>query len=124
MAKHVMISDDEEDIVETVKMRLEACGYEVSTTMGKHTVGDVRTKKPDLLLLDVIMPGKNGFQVCRDLKSNPKTRRMPIIIVTSKGEDADVFWGRKQGADEYLTKPFGTEVLLGAVDRLLGIKSG
>jgi twitching motility two-component system response regulator PilH len=77
----------------------------------------VQREKPALVLLDVVLPGSNGFQICRQLKSSPETRGIRIVLVSSKNQDADKFWGLKQGADEYLTKPFVAAELLASVKR-------
>lgn len=74
-------------------------------------------KKPDLVLLDVILPNKNGFQVCRQLKSNPETKDIRVIIVSSKDQASDKFWGIKQGADDYITKPYSEDDLLAAIEK-------
>lgn len=71
----------------------------------------------DLVILDVVMPKKNGFQVCRTIKKNENTKDIPVILVTSKREEADKFWGKQQGADEYITKPFEPIDLLAAIKR-------
>ena len=79
----------------------------------------MRTEKIDLIVLDVLMPKKNGFQVCRDIKSNAQFKNIPVIMVTSKDQASDKFWGMKQGADEYLTKPFKPEDLVKAVKKYI-----
>lgn len=123
MAK-ILIADDSRTEVEVFKRALVAQGHEViSAEDGLSAEQLALDELPDLMILDIIMPKKNGFQVCRDLKANPDTSHMPIVIVTSKGEDSDVFWGKKQGADEYLVKPFQTTVLLEVVGRLLSRSS-
>jgi twitching motility two-component system response regulator PilH len=116
----ILIADDSRAEVELFRRSLCEHGHEIIAAEDGISAEQLAIdENPDLLILDVIMPKKNGFQVCRDLKANPATSRMPIIIVTSKGEDADVFWGRRQGADEYLIKPFQVSALLEAVARLL-----
>jgi twitching motility two-component system response regulator PilH len=79
----------------------------------------VKSEKIDLIILDVVMPKKNGFQVCRDIKSNDQYKNIPVIMVTSKDQESDKFWGMKQGADEYLIKPFKPEDLLKAVKKYI-----
>lgn len=86
---------------------------------GEKCLMEVKTVKPDLIILDVIMQKKNGFQVCRALKKDDDTKNIPIIILTSKNEDMDKTWGMQQGADAYLTKPLNTSELKSAVSRLL-----
>jgi DNA-binding response OmpR family regulator len=76
--------------------------------------------RPDLILLDVILPGRNGFQVCRDLKSDERFKRIPVVLCTSKNQESDRFWGEQQGADGYVVKPFKAMDLLAAVKRALG----
>lgn len=99
-------------------------------TAAKHTVVSLsnaddleRTlaaEKPDLIVLDVVMPGRNGYQACRDLKSNERFKNIPIVLCTSKGNESDKFWGRQQGADGHVAKPFKPEELLHAVKQALG----
>jgi DNA-binding response OmpR family regulator len=81
-------------------------------------------EKPSLIVLDVVMPQRNGFQVCRDLKGHSDYARIPVILVTSKGTESDKFWGKQQGADGYVVKPFNGEELLGTVRKLVGKQSG
>jgi twitching motility two-component system response regulator PilH len=78
-------------------------------------VGD----KPDAIILDVIMPGRNGFQACRDLKDDDRFKSIPVILCTSKGQESDKFWGKQQGAEGYVVKPFKAEELLTAVNKVL-----
>jgi twitching motility two-component system response regulator PilH len=73
------------------------------------------TDKPDVVILDVVMPGRNGFQACRDLKNDDRFKKIPIILCTSKGQESDKFWGKQQGADGYLVKPFKADDLLTAI---------
>ena len=80
----------------------------------------VAIEKPDLIVLDVVMPGRNGFQTCRDLKSDDRCKDIPIILCTSKGNESDKFWGQQQGANGYIVKPFKTEDLLAAVKKAMG----
>jgi twitching motility two-component system response regulator PilH len=86
---------------------------------GEAAEEKVKAEKIDLIILDVIMPKKNGFQVCRDIKTNDNLKNIPVIMVTSKDQESDKFWGMKQGADEYLTKPFKPEDLLKAVKKYI-----
>jgi twitching motility two-component system response regulator PilH len=88
-------------------------------TDGDEALETARREHPDLVLLDVILPRKNGFHVCRQLKEESGTRGIKIVLMTSKTQPSDRFWGLKQGADEYFTKPFTPEQLLGVVERHL-----
>lgn len=93
-------------------------GYRVVTVAeGDKALDMAIEKKPDLVLLDVILPNKNGFQVCRQLKSNPETKDIRVIIVSSKDQASDKFWGIKQGADDYITKPYSEDDLLAAIEK-------
>ncbi len=97
------------------RIATEACqslGYSVETAVaGEDALEKALQLKPNLILLDVILPQKNGFQVCRQLKSSPETQEIKIIMVTSKSQDSDRFWGIKQGADGYLAKPYSEDEL-------------
>jgi twitching motility two-component system response regulator PilH len=117
----ILVVDDSPTELHLMVEPLIARGYRVITaTNGIDALEMVARELPRLILLDVLMPGKNGFQVCRQLKSDPATRDIKIIIVSSKNQDSDRFWGLKQGADEYLPKPFSDEVLLNHISALLG----
>jgi twitching motility two-component system response regulator PilH len=99
---------------------LEDRNYQVITAMdGDEALEKAVEEKPDLILLDIILPKKNGFQVCRLLKTSPDTENIKIIMLTSKTQDSDRFWGLKQGADEYMTKPFSEGALLDNIGKLL-----
>jgi twitching motility two-component system response regulator PilH len=93
-------------------------GYRVvNVAEGDKVLAAAIEKKPDLILLDVILPNKNGFQVCRQLKTNPETKDIRVIIVSSKDQASDKFWGIKQGADDYITKPYNSDDLLAAIEK-------
>jgi len=85
---------------------------------GKEGLELARKLAPSLIFLDVVMPDMNGFHVCRDLKRDPATRKIPVVMVTSKTEESDRFWSRKQGADEHVAKPFTAEAILDCLRRL------
>ncbi|MEM7049379.1 MAG: response regulator [Acidobacteriota bacterium] len=86
---------------------------------GDEAMAQIQQERPALVLLDVVMPGPNGYQVCRKLKSDPTTRDIKVVIVTSKGLEADRFWGFKQGADDYVSKPFSPDNLVSTVRKQL-----
>lgn len=99
---------------------LERAGYSsvaIHDPMRLEQVIDA--EKPSLILLDVVMPQRNGFQVCRDLKGHAEYSRIPVLLVTSKSTESDKFWGKQQGADGYVVKPFTGDDLLGAVRKLM-----
>ena len=99
---------------------LKSAGHQfVGVRSGEDAEQQARREKFDVFILDVIMPGKNGFQVCRSLKRDPQTAATPIILTTSKDADSDKFWGEKQGADVYVTKPFTAAQLQQAIDKVL-----
>lgn len=91
----------------------------ITAVDGEEALEKAILEHPDLIVLDVILPKKNGFQVCRQLKTSPETQDIKILLLTNKSQDSDRFWGLKQGADEYMTKPFEDEELLGHVAKLL-----
>jgi twitching motility two-component system response regulator PilH len=119
MAK-ILIADDSLAELQIFQATLQPTGHTLVAVMdGEAAEAKVKSEKIDLIILDVIMPKKNGFQVCRDIKSNDQYKNIPIIMVTSKDQESDKFWGMKQGADEYLTKPFKPEDLLKAVKKYI-----
>ena len=121
MERTILIADDSPTELRIFQQALAGLGHTIVTAVdGEEAERLVRRDAPDLLILEVVMPGKNGFELCRDLKRDPTFARIPIIIVTSKDEQADQIWGRRQGADEYLVKPFTPEALVEAARRLLG----
>ena len=118
--ERILVVDDEEDIQELIRYNLAREGYEVSCAgTGEEALEQVRAKAPDLVVLDLMLPGVDGLDVCRRLRSDPRTEVVPIIMVTAKGEEADVVTGLEIGADDYLTKPFTPRVLLARVRAIL-----
>ena len=117
----ILVVDDSPTELQMMVDPLIKRGYRVITaTDGIEALEQVAKELPSLILLDILMPKKNGFQVCRQLKSDPATKDIKIIIISSKCQDSDRFWGLKQGADEYLCKPFDEENLLSHISTLLG----
>jgi len=116
MKKHIFIIEDEPDIIRLLTFNLEKEGYKVSSvTSGDIAVDRVIQVKPDLILLDLMIPGIEGFDVCKLLKSNPSTARIPIIMVSAKTEESNIVTGLELGADDYITKPFSVSVLIARV---------
>jgi twitching motility two-component system response regulator PilH len=116
----ILIVEDSPTGLSLLEATLRPKGFRLLSAIdGDEALEMARRERPDLVLLDVILPRKNGFQVCRQLKTEAATRNIKIILVTGKTQASDRFWGLKQGADEYLTKPFTSEELLGAVERHL-----
>ena len=121
MAKtRILIVDDEADIRELVRLNLAREGYEIlDCESGEQALSLSRSKDPDLIVLDLMLPGIDGMQVCQRLKADPKTARIPVVMLTAKGEEADVVAGLEVGADDYVAKPFSGKVLAARVRRLL-----
>jgi twitching motility two-component system response regulator PilH len=116
--KKVLIVDDSPAEVKLILGLLEKEGYWPVGLNDPRRVEEVITnERPNVILLDVVMPDRNGFQVCRDLKGNAEFNTIPVILVTSKDTASDKYWGQQQGADGYVTKPFTREELLRAVRR-------
>ncbi len=121
MAKgRILAVDDEEDILELIRYNLEREGYSVTCVeTGEDCVEKVRETPPDLVLLDLMLPGIDGLSVCRILKSDAKTSSVPVVMLTAKGEEADIVSGLELGAEDYVTKPFSTKVLVARVRSVL-----
>ena len=118
--KTILVVDDEEDVLELVKYNLEKNGYRVTTaSTGEEAINKARSILPNLVLLDLMLPGIDGLEVCKQLKSNPKTEHVPVIMLTAKGEESDVVVGLEVGADDYITKPFSPKVLIARIRRIL-----
>jgi two-component system phosphate regulon response regulator PhoB len=121
MAKaRVLVVDDEATIVELVRYNLVKEGYDVRTAAtGEAALAEARRQVPDVIVLDLMLPGLDGFDVCRALRADLATQRVPILMLTARGEDADVVAGLELGADDYLTKPFAPRVLVARVKAAL-----
>lgn len=118
--EHIMVVDDEEDILELVGYNLERIGYKVTRVdSGEDALRIARNKEPDLILLDLMLPGIDGLEVCRLLKQDNRTSSIPIIMLTARGDEADVVAGLEVGADDYITKPFSPRVMLARVKTVL-----
>ena len=121
MAETILVVDDDLDILELLKMNLEPEGYDVQTASdGESAVQSASTDPPDLILLDVMMPHKNGFQVIEELKDIEETKNVPIILVTARGQTEDKVRGLDTGADDYITKPFDLREVTARVEAVLG----
>ncbi|MDP2646647.1 MAG: response regulator transcription factor [Desulfobacterales bacterium] len=112
----ILVVDDEEDILELVRYNLAREGYQIiCVDTGEKAVEKARNEKPDLIVLDLMLPGIDGLQVARALKGDDRTRHIPIIMLTAKGEETDIVTGLELGADDYMTKPFSPRVLIARV---------
>lgn len=120
MAKRVLIADDEPNIVASLEFLMEQAGYEVKVAAdGREALELVAAFRPDLVLLDVMMPGKNGYEICQSLKSDPATRAVKVVMLSAKGRDIEVAKGLELGADAYVTKPFSTRELVARIRDML-----
>jgi two-component system phosphate regulon response regulator PhoB len=118
--EHVLVVDDEEDILRLVEYNLVKSGYRATcVTTGEEALSAVRLRQPDLVILDLMLPGVDGLEVCRLLKRSPRTSQIPVVMLTAKGEEADIVTGLELGADDYVTKPFSPQVLLARVRAVL-----
>ncbi len=120
MGKKILLVDDEPQIVEMAKMRLEAGGYGVITAYdGKEGLEKARKEKPDLIILDLMLPKIDGYKICRMLKFDAEYGKIPIILFTARVQAEDRKLGEEVGADAYITKPFDGQVLLAKIEELL-----
>lgn len=118
--KLILIVEDSATDMHIAERICKDNGYEVITaTEGEQALTLAASRKPSLILLDVILPKQNGFQICRQLKKTPETQDIKVIMVTSKSQPSDKFWGMKQGADDYLFKPYQESELLAAIKRYI-----
>ncbi len=118
--KRILVVEDEEDILALVHYNLAKEGYEVvCVTSGEDGIDAARERSPDVIVLDLMLPGIDGLEVCRTLKRGEKTRRIPILMLTARGEEADIVTGLELGADDYVTKPFSPRVLVSRIRAVL-----
>jgi two-component system phosphate regulon response regulator PhoB len=116
----ILAVDDEEDVLELVRYNFNKEGFKVETaTTGEEALKKAKANPPNAILLDRMLPGIDGIEVCRQLKADSKTSSIPIIMLTAKGEESDVVSGLEVGADDYVTKPFSPKVLIARVRRIL-----
>lgn len=116
----ILVVDDEPDLLELVRYNLVKAHYDViCTTSGEDALTLVHANPPDLVILDLMLPGLDGLDVCKRLKQETRTAQMPLIMLTARGEEADIVTGLELGADDYLTKPFSPRVLLARIKAVL-----
>ena len=119
-APQILVVDDEQDLLELLRYSLTKEGYTVQGVgSGEDALKATRAQPPDLIVLDWMLPAVDGLEVCRRLKNDPKTRDIPVIMLTAKGEEADMIAGLERGADDYIAKPFSPRVLAARVKALL-----
>lgn len=120
MSQKVLIVDDEPNIVISLEFLLQREGYEVAVAVdGEDALVKVAEFKPDLVLLDIMMPKKSGFEVCQEIRANPAWAGIRIVMLSAKGRDIEVQKGLAVGADDYMTKPFSTKELAAKIRQLL-----
>lgn len=118
--KSILIVDDSPTELRLVTNSLQGKGFRILTaTDGEKALEIASREQPDLIVLDVVLPKKNGFQVCRQLKTSEETKEIKVLMLTSKNQETDRFWGMKQGADGYMTKPFAETELMAKVNALV-----
>jgi two-component system phosphate regulon response regulator PhoB len=118
--ENILIVDDEEDVLELLRFNLEKNGYKIDAAIsGEEALTKARAKLPDLIILDLMLPGIDGLEVCKRLKGDSKTANIPVIMLTAKSEEADIVTGLELGAQDYITKPFSPKVLVARVRRIL-----
>uniref|UniRef100_B8HTI5 Response regulator receiver protein n=1 Tax=Cyanothece sp. (strain PCC 7425 / ATCC 29141) TaxID=395961 RepID=B8HTI5_CYAP4 len=116
----VLVVEDSVPQREMISELLSNSGLTVAVaTDGVEAIEQLHIIQPDIVVLDIVMPRMNGYEVCRQIKSDPKTSHVPVVICSSKSEDFDRYWGKKQGADAYIAKPFQPKELIGTVKQLL-----
>ncbi|MDZ4821494.1 MAG: response regulator [Planctomycetota bacterium] len=122
--ERILVIDDEEDLLELVNYNLTREGFRVEcVATGEAALAAARRSIPDLVILDLLLPGVDGLEICRLLKNDPKTRHIPVIMLTAKSEESDMVSGLELGADDYMTKPFSPRVLLARIKAILRRKS-
>jgi DNA-binding response OmpR family regulator len=121
MAKRVLIADDEPNIVLSLEFLMQTSGFDVRTVAdGERALEVLAEFRPDLVLLDVMMPRRNGYEVCQWIRANPDLAHVKVVMLTAKGRETDVEKGLGLGADAYVTKPFATRDLVARVKAMLG----
>jgi len=119
--KKILVVDDEPNVIRSLIFVLEKEGYNVSSaTDGEDAITKIQQSKPDLMLLDVMMPKKNGYEVCKEIKGSSSLNDIHVIMLTAKGQEVDREKGLDAGADEFMSKPFSLMMVVGKVKELLG----
>ncbi len=122
MGKKILIADDEPNIVVSLEFLMKREGFEVVVANdGEAALAAVAREVPDLILLDIMLPKKDGFEVCQQIRANPQWQGVRVVMLTAKGRDTEVSKGLALGADAYMTKPFSTKELVVRVRQLLGL---
>jgi len=123
--RKILVVDDEPDIVELVSYNLRKEGFEVSSAAdGEEALLKIRKEKPDFVILDLMLPGIHGMEICRILRNDPATKGLPVIMLTAKGEEVDKILGLEMGADDYITKPFSPRELSARIKAVMRRMTG
>ena len=118
--KRILLIEDEEDIAALIKLQAELSGYKLHVEVdGINGYRVIEREKPDLVILDIMLPGENGLDICRKMKGNPELKNIPVVILSAKGEELDVVLGLELGADDYVPKPFSPKVLFSRIKAVL-----
>lgn len=118
--KSILLIEDEEDIAALIKLQADISGYKLNVeTDGINGYRSVEREKPDLVILDIMLPGQNGLDICRKMKHNPDLKNIPVIIISAKNEELDVVLGLELGADDYVAKPFSPKILFSRIKAVL-----
>lgn len=118
--KNVLLIEDEEDIAALIKLQADMSGYKLHVeTDGINGLRTIEREKPDLVILDLMLPGMNGLDICRKMKHNPELKNIPVVIISAKNEELDVVLGLELGADDYVAKPFSPKVLFSRIKAVL-----
>jgi DNA-binding response OmpR family regulator len=118
--KRILLIEDEEDIAALIKLQAEISGYKLHVEVdGLNGLRAIEREKPDLVILDIMLPGQNGLDVCRKIKGNSETKNIPVIILSAKGEELDVLLGLELGADDYVAKPFSPKILFSRIKAVM-----
>ena len=121
MAARILIAEDDPNIVESLSFVLSRAGFDVSAALdGEEALRRLHAERPDLMILDVMLPGRNGFEVLKVVKSDPRLRAMPVIVLTAKGQPQDRRMAESLGVEGFMTKPFSNTEVVQAVQRLAG----
>ena len=121
--RKILVADDNANIRKVVKMGFESLGYTViAAEDGRVAIEKIRAERPDLVILDVMMPEKSGYDVCAEMKADAELRTIPVVMLTAKNLEEDQYWGRELGADEYITKPYDPEELERVVEKIFSLR--
>src|SRR3989338_4484310 len=118
--KRILLIEDEEDIAALIKLQAELSGYKLHVEVyGINGFRAIEREKPDLVILDIMLPGENGLDVCRKIKNSSELKNIPVLILSAKGEELDIVLGLELGADDYMQKPFSPKVLFSRIKAIL-----